>query len=204
MFRMKKTSLAIFASGSGSNAEAICAAFAHSNEIEVSLLVSNREGAEVLDRLERFGVEQLLISNHRLEQRPQVLLEAMSARAVDFIVLAGFLRLLPALLVRAYRGRILNIHPSLLPKYGGRGMYGRRVHEAVLRNREQKSGISIHQVNEAYDQGGVVFQASIPVTMSEPDELARAINGLELRYYPEVIAREVRRLRASGYSLITN
>ena len=165
------------------------------------LLVCNRAGAEVLRRLECFGIEQLLISNERLEERPEELLDLLKQHQIDFIALAGFLQLLPAVIVRAYRGRILNIHPSLLPKYGGRGMYGRHVHEAVLRHQEAESGISIHQVNEAYDRGAIVFQTSIPVTTDAPEALARMINDLEIRYYPEVIAQEIRKIRSSDRSI---
>ena len=193
---MKPTSLAIFASGSGTNAEAICTTFEKEPDIQAALLICNRKDAGVWKRLERFDIKRELISNEDIEQHSDRLRRML--QQIDFIALAGFLRRLPSELIRAYSRRILNIHPSLLPKYGGLGMYEQHVHKAVLRHRDTRSGISIHQVSEAYDLGPIIFKKSIPVRTDSPEELAHEINLLEREYYPKIIAQEIRKIRCSA------
>ena len=193
---MSPISLAVCASGSGSNAEAICKAFSAESDLRVSLILCNRKRAGVISRAQRLGVTVELISDELLDQHPEEVLRLLRDHEIDFLALAGFLRLLPSEIVQAYSGRAFNIHPSLLPKYGGRGMYGLRVHQAVLEAQERESGMSIHEINEVYDQGRIIFQKSIDVGTKDPRLLAKAINQLELRYYPQVLAEEIRKRSA--------
>ncbi len=179
--------LAIFASGSGSNAEAIFRYFKDSPEVEVALVLSNKADAGVLERARNFQVPTLTFNRKELYETGFV---RDQLQEIDWIVLAGFLWLVPAALVEAFPGRIINIHPALLPKYGGKGMYGRHVHEAVLKAGEKESGITIHYVNERYDEGNIIFQARCPVDPSDtPESLAGKIRELEHRHYPAVIDR---------------
>jgi formyltetrahydrofolate-dependent phosphoribosylglycinamide formyltransferase len=191
---MKK--VAIFASGSGTNAENISRYFSGNQQIEVSLLVSNRSKAGVHERMSRLGIPSVTFSRQDFaEGRP--VLEKLKEYAVDWIVLAGFMNLIPAEILNAYPNRIVNIHPALLPKYGGKGMYGRHVHEAVVAAGEKESGITIHYVNEQYDEGPVIFQASCPVLPTDtPDDVAAKVHALEYEHYPRVIAS----LLSDGYS----
>ncbi|MFN4079778.1 MAG: phosphoribosylglycinamide formyltransferase [Saprospiraceae bacterium] len=181
--------LAVFASGSGSNARRIMEYFAEHPHIRVALLVCNKPDAGAMDVAREHGVETLLIRRKPFAETTE-LLDALRERAIDFIALAGFLWLLPPYLVRAFPRRILNIHPSLLPKYGGKGMYGMHVHEAVKAAGETVTGMTIHYVNERYDEGDIVFQATCAV---EPDDsaadIARKVLALEHAHYPEVIER---------------
>lgn len=179
--------LAIFASGAGSNAREIIRYFRNHPSIQVSLVACNKAGAGVTDIASAEGIPVLMIEKEpffRGDAYRKVLAEA----GIDHIILAGFLWKLPALLVEAYRGRILNIHPALLPKYGGKGMYGMHVHEAVINAGEQESGITIHEVDERYDHGRQVFQARVQLDAGEnPESLARKIHALEHAHYPRVI-----------------
>lgn len=184
-----KKNIAIFASGTGTNAENIIRYFHDSESGVVSLLLSNKVDAPALERARRLGVPCAAFGKEEWASGEAVL-SALREAKVDFIVLAGFLLRVPEPLLRAYPGRIVNIHPSLLPKFGGKGMYGGRVHEAVLAAGERESGITIHYINERYDEGGVIFQASCPVLPDDtPETLARRVHELEYRYYPEVIEK---------------
>jgi len=190
--KVKQHSIAIFASGAGSNAEKI---IQHFNAIKpgsktqgrVSLIICNKPGAGVLQIAAAYGLNTLLIEKERFFNGDHYLPE-LKAHNIYFIVLAGFLWKLPPALVKAYPGKIVNIHPALLPKHGGKGMYGNKVHEAVLAAGEKESGITIHFVDELYDNGKVILQATCSVEANDTAEsLASKIHLLEHRHYPEVI-----------------
>lgn len=187
--------IAVLASGSGTNAERLVRHFTGHPLARVVLIGCDRPGAGVLQRAWDLGVPAHLFSGKDLlEGRLQQELERLG---VDLIVLAGFLRLVPASLVQAFPRRIVNIHPALLPAHGGKGMYGRHVHEAVLAAGDRESGITIHLVDEHYDQGEHLFQARCPVLPEDdPDSLAARIHELEHRHYPEVVEKLVGALTA--------
>ncbi len=186
--------IAVFASGSGTNAQHIAEYFHAHADIRVSLIISNKRDAFVLERAERMKIPAVVITGEAFREG-RYIQGVLSSHQIDFIVLAGFLLLLPATLIREYPGRILNIHPALLPKYGGKGMYGWHVHEAVIAAGEKESGISIHFVNESYDEGQVIFQAKCPVYESDtPDTLATRIHELEYSHYPRIIEKVVMNL----------
>lgn len=178
--------LAILASGSGSNAEKIMEHFQHSDKAEIGLVASNRADAYVLERAGKFGVPTFTFT--RKEMDAGILLEKLQAEKIDWVILAGFLLKIPDELIRAFPDHMVNIHPALLPKYGGKGMYGSYVHEAVKAAGDTETGITIHLVNEHYDEGKIIFQASTPVTEADtPDSIAAKVHALEHRYFPEVI-----------------
>lgn len=190
------TNIAIFASGSGTNAEAIMNHFSDSSCGRVALLLSNRADAYALKRAERFGVPAAVFSREEFRDPDGKVAELLREHQIDFIVLAGFLWLVPHYLTDIYAGRIVNIHPALLPKFGGRGMYGGNVHRAVIDSGEAESGITIHMVNEKYDSGDILFQASVPVAADDtPDSLAAKIHVLEHRHFPMIIERTIQNLR---------
>mgnify|MGYP006284925185 CR=1 FL=1 len=190
---MKKR-IAIFASGSGTNAEEIIKYFKNSSIAEVVLVLSNKPSAYVLERAGKHGIDRHVFDRISLYETGEVA-ELLEQHKIDFIVLAGFLWLFPDDLVKKYTGRIVNIHPALLPKYGGKGMYGMKVHEAVVQNNERESGITIHFVNERYDEGQVIFQAKCRVDSSDsPVEVAKKVHELEYRHYPEVIEQCIKNL----------
>lgn len=181
--KTETTRMAIFASGAGSNARKIIEYFRNHPSIEVSLVVSNNPSAGVLQIADEFGVPTLVIGRENLNDNNGCLAE-LKSRDINFIVMAGFLWKLPPFIIQAYPRKIVNIHPALLPAYGGKGMYGKHVHEAVIQNQEQQSGITIHLADELYDHGEVLFQASCPVEKTDnPDSLAAKIHQLEHRYY---------------------
>lgn len=185
------TSLAIFASGSGTNAQKIIERFRTHPRITVSLVVCNKPGAGVLDIAAAAGIETLLIDRERF-LRGDAYIPELRARCIDWIILAGFLWKIPPTLITAYPAHILNIHPALLPKYGGKGMYGHFVHEAVVAAGEPQSGITIHLVDEHYDHGATLFQATCELAPDEtPVSLAAKIQALEHRHFPEVIEQTV-------------
>ena len=188
--------IAIFASGTGSNAKKIIEYFdAHPN-IEVRLVVANKPDAPVLAMAEQHGVETLLTDRSGFYQSEAILAQLEDAQ-VTFIVLAGFLWLVPAYLVNAYPKRMVNIHPALLPKYGGKGMYGMHVHRAVKQAGVQETGITIHLVNEAYDEGGILFQASCPVKASDtPEQIAGKVRQLEHEHFAPVIEKYINALNS--------
>ena len=189
------TNIAIFASGSGTNAEAIMEHFAASTTARVALLLSNRADAFALKRAERFGVPTAVFSREEFRDPEGAVARLLKEHHIEFIVLAGFLWLVPDYLTARYAGRIVNIHPALLPKFGGKGMYGHHVHEAVLAAGETQSGITIHLVNERYDSGDILFQATVPVSPDDtPDSLADKIHTLEHRHFPTVIEQTIQQL----------
>ena len=181
---MKK--LAILASGSGSNAEKIMEHFQNSTKAKVALVASNKADAFVLERAKKFGVPSFTFT--RKEMDAGVLLQKLQEEKIDWVILAGFLLKIPEDLIRAFPDHMVNIHPALLPKYGGKGMYGSLVHEAVKTAGDTETGITIHLVNEQYDEGKIIFQAATSVTHDDtPDTIAEKVHALEHRYYPEVI-----------------
>jgi phosphoribosylglycinamide formyltransferase-1 len=188
--------IAVFASGAGSNAEKIIQHFKNSTLARVSLVVCNKPGAGVLAIAEREDVPTLLIEKKKFNEEGY--LQELKQASVDFIALAGFLWKIPHPLVDAYRHRIVNIHPALLPKYGGKGMYGQYVHESVLNAGEVESGITIHYVDEHYDNGDVIFQTGCPVLDTDTHEtLANRIHVLEHMHYPIVIEELLKKLQAN-------
>ena len=179
--------IAIFASGSGTNAENIIKYFADSQDIKVGLVVSNNPKAGVHARANQLGVPSMTFSNEEFVEGNKIV-EKLVAYEVDWIVLAGFLKKISTPFLHAYPDKIINIHPALLPKYGGKGMYGMHVHDAVVAACDTVSGITIHYVNENYDEGKIVFQASCPVLPSDtPDDVAAKVHALEYACFPQVI-----------------
>ncbi len=186
-----KIRLALFASGGGSNAEKIIQYFEHHNSVKVCLVVSNKPDAGALKIAKDYGINSLIIKKHNFYNTNEVLVDLVKAR-IDYIILAGFLWLIPRKFVDAYPNKILNIHPSLLPKYGGKGMYGHFVHEAVKNNNESESGMTIHLVNENFDDGDIVFQAKCALSPNmEPSEIAAKVLELEHSHYAQVIENYV-------------
>lgn len=188
-----KTPIAIFASGTGSNALKIMQYFQQHPTISVDLLVCNKPGAGVIHHAEKYGVPVLLIEKERFF-RGDAYIPVLHQHRISCIVLAGFLWKIPAALVTAYPNKMLNIHPALLPKFGGKGMYGEFVHRAVLEAGEQESGISIHLVNEHFDEGEVIFQATCPIDANEtPHSLAQKIHQLEHAHFSRVIEQFIQK-----------
>ena len=187
--RVMKKNIAIFASGSGSNTENIIRYFRENEAIQVSLVLSNRSDAYVLERAHRLGVPCNVFPKEDWVAGDEIL-AVLQEYHIDFVVLAGFLVRVPDLLLHAYPNKIINIHPALLPKFGGKGMYGNRVHEAVVAAGEKKSGITIHYINERYDEGNIVFQAVCPVLPTDsPEDVAKKVHALEYEHFHRVIER---------------
>jgi phosphoribosylglycinamide formyltransferase-1 len=179
--------LAILASGAGSNARNILNYFKDRKDVEVVLIACNKEGAGVFDIAAQHHIPTFLLNKNNFAHGDAFLHE-LHRRKVDFVVLAGFLWKVPAHLVAAYPQRIVNIHPALLPKYGGKGMYGHFVHEAVHANKEKESGITIHYVNEQYDEGAIIFQARAGIAETDgPAEIEQKVRALEMQHFPRVI-----------------
>ena len=179
--------IAIFASGAGSNAKKIIEYFTSSAIIKVELIACNKLGAGVIDIARRHSIPVLLIDKEEFF-RGGAYVDELTRAHIDFIVLAGFLWKIPQVLINSYRNRIINIHPALLPKYGGKGMYGSKVHEAVIYAGEKESGITIHYVDEHYDNGDVILQAKCEVLPNDtPASLAERIHGLEHAHYAPLI-----------------
>ena len=177
--------IAIFASGSGTNAQRIIEYFSTSKEIFVDSLWSNDENAYALIRAEKLGIETFTFDSDEF-YRSNEILDRLYDHRIDMIVLAGFLWLVPRNLTELFT--VINIHPALLPKYGGKGMYGMNVHKAVLASKDKESGITIHQVNQDYDKGKIIFQATCPIMPKDtPETLAARVHELEYQHYPRVI-----------------
>lgn len=178
----------IFASGSGSNAEQIVSYFKDNKQVTISLILSNNPKAGVLERAKRLQIPSIVF-DRRAFYHSDIVLDVVKNQQPDLIVLAGFLWKFPENIIHQFPDKIVNIHPSLLPKYGGKGMYGNFVHQAVIDHRETESGITIHYVNENYDEGAIIFQARTQVTDQDtPETLAQKIHQLEHAHFPEVIA----------------
>jgi phosphoribosylglycinamide formyltransferase 1 len=179
--------IAIFASGSGSNAQRIAEYFKDTGILEVSAIYCNNPDAYVLDRADLLDLDTVLFNRDTFYNSTAVL-EDLKRRETDWIILAGFLWLIPDYILQAFSQRIINIHPALLPKYGGKGMYGIKVHEAVIAAGDAESGITIHYVNEHYDKGDIIFQARCPISKADtPEMLAAKIHALEYEHFPPVI-----------------
>ena len=177
----------VFASGSGTNAENIARYFSKSETIKVALVLSNNRNVGVHARVNKLGVPSFVFSREEFVDGEPVLAK-LAEYDTDLIVLAGFMNKISDVILQAFPGKIVNIHPALLPKYGGKGMYGMHVHEAVVKAGERESGITIHYINEHYDEGAIIFQASCPVLPSDtPDEVAAKVHALEYAHYPHVI-----------------
>jgi len=188
-----KSRIAIFASGTGTNTESICRFFTDTPDISVVLILSNKKSAFVLEKVKKLQIDVCVFTKNQLADYVFIQ-EILDNYSVDFIVLAGFLLKIPKKMVENYPNKIINIHPALLPKYGGKGMYGEKVHKAVLENKESESGITIHFVNNRYDEGEIVFQARCAVEKGDtPESLANKIHKLEKEYFPEIIASIIQR-----------
>lgn len=175
--------IAIFASGEGTNAQEFIDYYKGRKDVAITLIVCNKKEAGVVKRAQDAGIETLIVDRESFYTGNKVL-DEIKAKA-DFIVLAGFLWMIPLNIIKAFAGKMVNIHPALLPKYGGKGMYGNKVHEAVIASGETESGITIHYVNEKYDEGEIIFQAKCSVEPSDTAEmLAKKVHELEYRYYP--------------------
>jgi len=179
--------IAIFASGTGTNAVNICNCFLNHQSIQVKTLVCNKPKAGVLENTKPFNLKVLQINKADFAD-PENLIARLQTQQIDLLVLAGFLWLIPKAIIQAFPNKIINLHPALLPKYGGKGMYGAKVHQAVLANKESESGITIHYVNEQYDKGATIFQAKTPITENETIKtLSQKIHHLEYQHFPKVI-----------------
>jgi len=179
--------IAIFASGNGTNAENIIKYFSNRNSANVSLVLSNKRQAPVLKRAEAHNIRTVFFEHKEFYVTGKVLRYLLLYK-IDFIVLAGFLWLVPENIINQYEGRIINIHPALLPAYGGKGMYGDTVHKAVIESNDTESGITVHYVNKHYDNGDIIFQSKVVVDPSDtPDMLAEKVHALEYLHYPKVI-----------------
>lgn len=184
-----KKNIAIFASGEGTNAQRIIDYFKSSGQIQVAMVVSNRSTANVLKRAESANIPTLLIDKTDFYENDGVINKLKDAK-IDLIVLAGFLWMIPDSLIKAFPNKIINIHPALLPKFGGKGMYGMNVHKAVIQAKEKQSGISVHYVNEHYDEGEIISQHRCAISENDtPEILAEKIRKLEHEFFPKVIEK---------------
>lgn len=182
-------SIIIFASGTGSNAEAIIRYFNNNSSINVEAVFSNNAHAEVLEKAQKMGVNRFVFNNNQLTNSSDVLKQLVQL-SPSLVVLAGFLKKIPQNIIEAFPNKIINIHPALLPKYGGKGMYGQYIHRAVVQNQESESGISIHYVNKNYDEGGLIFQAKCSLSENEtPESLSKKVRVLEHTHYPLIIEK---------------
>jgi phosphoribosylglycinamide formyltransferase-1 len=183
--------LAIFASGSGTNAENIIQSFLNEPRINISCVCTNKADAYVVERAGKYNVPVLVFNRDDFYHQNTVI-EYLKDKEIDWIILAGFLWLVPSSIIQQYHGKIINIHPALLPKFGGKGMYGHHVHKAVIEAREALSGISIHYVDNEYDRGAIIFQATCPVNPEDtPETLAAKIHNLEYQFFPKVIREAI-------------
>ena len=179
--------IVIFASGSGTNAENLIKFFQNSDKASVIQVLTNNPHAKVLERCKTLKVSALSFNRVAFSKSNDVL-NILKASQPDLIILAGFLWKFPEFILNAFEGRVINIHPALLPKYGGKGMYGMHVHNAVVANKEPETGITIHYVNENYDEGAIIFQAKCPVLTSDSaEDVAAKIHELEMEHFPKVV-----------------
>ena len=188
---MSKHKIAILVSGTGTNAINIIEYFEKNSVADVVLVISNKTDALAVEKAQNKGVKTVVFNNESFKKNGTVL-DYLMSQSIDFIVLAGFLMKIPNDIIHAYPNKIVNLHPSLLPKYGGKGMYGKHVHRAVIEAQESESGISIHFVNEEYDEGAIIFQAKVSVEKGDGVEvLAKKIQQLEHRFFPKVIEQVI-------------
>ncbi len=181
---------AIFASGEGTNAENLFNYFKNDNRIKIKLVVTNVDNAGVIAKAEQHKKNVQIISKTALNEYTDQIIEFLQTEKIDLIILAGFLLKIPEKFVKAFPNQIVNIHPALLPKYGGKGMYGINVHKAVIENKDTESGITVHYVNEEYDKGEIILQASCPIDAEEtPETLSAKIRELEFANFPKAIEK---------------
>jgi len=194
IFKKIMKNIAIFASGSGTNAENLVHFFRTSPFGQVSLVLTNRPDAGVILRAQSNDIE-CVVFNRRQFYHTNEVVDLLVERGIEFVILAGFLWLVPDNILELYDNKIVNIHPALLPKYGGKGMYGHFVHEAVIANAEKESGITIHYVNSSYDEGDVILQARCKVEIDDtPDSLASKIHALEYEHFPKAVEALLKKL----------
>jgi phosphoribosylglycinamide formyltransferase 1 len=183
--------IAIFASGSGTNAQCITEYFKIHNNISVSLILSNKPDAYVIERAKKMNIPSYVFTREQFYQTEEIP-DILKKNGISYIILAGFLWLIPDNLIHAYPDKIINIHPALLPKHGGKGMFGMKVHQAVVENKEKESGITIHFVNPEYDRGKIIFQQKCRVDEKDtPDDVANKVHKLEYENYPRVIEKVI-------------
>jgi phosphoribosylglycinamide formyltransferase 1 len=181
--------IALFASGSGTNVENIYNYFKNNSDIKISCVLCNKPDAYVLTRAKNLNIDFLLFNRSDFTNS-DIILTYLEAKNVNFIVLAGFLWLIPDWLIDKFPDKIINIHPALLPKYGGKGMYGDKVHNAVFENKDTETGISIHYVNRNYDEGGIIFQEKVKIdAFDTPNSIASKVHALEYKYFPTIIEK---------------
>lgn len=194
---LSPANLAIFASGAGTNAAKIIEYFKGNPGIRVALVVCNKPGAGVLEMAKKAGIDTLMLEKAAFNDTDTYIKE-LKAKNIDWLILAGFLWKIPDAFIKEWKKKIINIHPALLPGYGGKGMYGSRVHEAVIKAGEKESGITIHYVDEIYDNGEIIFQAACPIGESEnADTLAQRIHELEHAHFPAIIEQEIKKQKGS-------
>jgi phosphoribosylglycinamide formyltransferase 1 len=180
--------LAVFASGNGTNAENLMLYFKDHSTICIHQIITNKENAGVIEKAKALHTPCFYFPNTTFKDKPEIVLNHLKTNHIDVIILAGFLLLFPKIIIEQFSNKIINVHPALLPKYGGKGMYGMHVHNAVIENKESESGISIHYVNEKYDEGAIILQAKCSIAPSDTAlDLVKKINALELEYLPKAI-----------------
>ena len=182
-----KKKIVVFASGSGSSFENICKRFSKDTFVEISKLYCNNNKAFVVERAQKQGIKSLIFQNEDLTNKR--ILRDLRKVNPDLIVLAGFLKKFPNDIINEFKHRIINIHPSLLPKYGGKGMYGAKVHEKVIENNDRESGFTVHYVDQNYDEGDIIFQKKLIIKEKDPIYLAKEVLKMEHKYYPEIILK---------------
>ena len=182
-----KKKIVVFASGSGSSFENICKRFSKYTFLEISKLYCNNNKAFVVERAQKQGIKSLIFQNEDLTNK-RILMDLRKVNP-DLIVLAGFLKKIPNDIINEFKHRIINIHPSLLPKYGGKGMYGAKVHEKVIENNDRESGFTVHYVDQNYDEGDIIFQKKLIIEEKDPICLAKEVLKMEHKYYPEIILK---------------
>ena len=182
-----KKKIVVFASGSGSSFENICKRLSKDSFVEISKLYCNNNKAFVVERAQKQGIKSLIFQNEDLTNK-RILTDLRKVNP-DLIVLAGFLKKIPTDIINEYKYRIINIHPSLLPKYGGKGMFGAKVHEKVIENNDRESGFTVHYVDQNYDEGDIIFQKKFIIKEKDPVHLAKEVLKMEHKYYPEIILK---------------
>lgn len=180
--------IAVFASGSGTNAENLVKYFTNHSDVSVKLMMCNNKDALVFERMKKYNIPSVLINKSDFENG--VVSQILKEHQIDYIILAGFLKLIPASLIKSYPNKIINIHPALLPKYGGKGMYGMHIHEAVVKSKEKATGITIHYVNERFDEGEIIAQYDVAIKESDSaTDVALKIHELEMKWFPKVVEK---------------
>ncbi|HSH52098.1 MAG TPA: phosphoribosylglycinamide formyltransferase [Bacteroidales bacterium] len=186
--------IAIFASGLGTNAENLINYFKENKKIEISCIFSNNKDAYVIQRAKNHNIKHYVFDRTEFYNTTNIL-QILHKHNINFIILAGFLWLIPDYLIKNYPNRIINIHPALLPKYGGKGMYGINVHKAVVENNEKETGITIHYLNNDYDKGGIIFQAKCPINKDDTAEtITKKVHALEYRHFPKIVEQIITNL----------